>query len=240
MVSLYDLDINFLAQRLPFVKWLRPQAYVVFQSRPPVLTLIQAIDSHKRPVTYHGGESRHSWFNICQLPPCIDEFDEVGIVESISVIEQLILEEVHNGIDPRRILLVGFSQGAALCLMTALTTLHELGGVASLSGWIPHRIREVCVLMSLTGCVLVFTKIRFTPQNIMQTDPHLPIFWSHGIDDTEIPIRYARNSIEFLEQRLFMNDDTLHYYEYAETGHEVTENILSDLAQWIMNVLSST
>lgn len=78
----------------------------------------------------------------------MSEFDERGITESIKVIEQLILTEMYNGMDPKRILLVGFSQGAALCLMTALTTLYDLGGVASLSGWIPHRIRDVSMLAS--------------------------------------------------------------------------------------------
>ena len=84
-------------------------------------------------------------------PPCLPVFSYTSILvhkpppntTSIKAIEQLILSEVHIGIDPERILLAGFSQGAALCLMTALTTLHDIGGVVSLSGWIPHRIREV-------------------------------------------------------------------------------------------------
>ena len=58
-------------------------------------------------------------------------------------LEKLILQEVHNGIAPSRIILAGFSQGASLCLMTALTTWHEIGGVGSFSGWIPHHAREV-------------------------------------------------------------------------------------------------
>jgi lysophospholipase-2 len=62
------------------------------------------------------------------------------------VIESLILAQIHRGIDARRILLVGFSQGAALSLMVAISTLHDLGGVASLSGWIPPRARDVRLL----------------------------------------------------------------------------------------------
>lgn len=75
-------------------------------------------------------------------------------------------------------------------------------------------------------------------KHIIQTDPSLPIFWAHGKDDTEIPIRYARNSVEFLEQRLYMNEETLCYFEYEETGHEITEDILHELTRWIMNVLN--
>lgn len=88
-------------------------------------------------------QSRPSWFDISRLPPSSDEYDEVAIAESVSYIENLILGEVHSGIDSRRVILVGFSQGAALSLLVALTSLHDLGGVASLSGWIPIRAREV-------------------------------------------------------------------------------------------------
>ena len=65
------------------------------------------------------------------------------MASSISHVEGWIQAEVHRGADPRRIILMGFSQGAALGLLVALTTLHELGGVVSLAGWIPHKGREV-------------------------------------------------------------------------------------------------
>lgn len=79
------------------------------------------------------------------LPPTAEEFDEKSpeLAASISRIEDLILSQVHSGIDSRRVFLVGFSQGAALALMTGLSSLHELGGIVSLSGWIPNRYREV-------------------------------------------------------------------------------------------------
>lgn len=94
-------------------------------------------------MTMSGGEYRPSWFDIKRLPPFTHEFDESGVTESINLIEQLILGEMHTGIDPKRIILAGFSQGAALSLMVALTSLHDIGGVASFAGWIPHRIRDV-------------------------------------------------------------------------------------------------
>lgn len=186
-------------------------------------------------MTYYGGSRRPSWFNICRLPPGVSEFDEVGIVESISIIERLILGEVHNGLDPRRVILVGFSQGAALCLMTALTTLHDLGGVGSLSGWIPHPVREVSEVHAI-----IAPNHDFNLKNIMYIDPHLPIFWAHGKDDTEIPMQYARNSVEFLEQRLCMNEENLRFIEYVDLQHEISKDVLRDLAQWVSDVLNSS
>ena len=91
----------------------------------------------------NNGLTRPAWFNIRELPPCRTDFDENGIVASISAIESIIQAKIHQGTDSRNIVLAGFSQGATLALMVALTTLHDLGGVASLSGWIPQLIREV-------------------------------------------------------------------------------------------------
>lgn len=99
----------------------------------------------KRPVTLNQGQNRSSWFDMTRLPPRCDEYDEFTTSESITQIENIILSQVHCGIDSRRIALVGFSQGAALSMMVALTSLHELGGVACLSGWIPHPFRYVSV-----------------------------------------------------------------------------------------------
>ena len=104
------------------------------------------------PVTYSQGRVRPSWFDIAHLPPC-NHYDEVGVSASVAYLENLILSEVREGGVPEsRIILVGFSQGASLSLMTALTTLHELGGVASLSGWIPQQCRQVRASVGGNGC----------------------------------------------------------------------------------------
>ncbi len=93
-------------------------------------------------MTYSQERVRPSWFNIASLPPC-NCYDETGISSGVAKLENLIISEVRQGNTSAKIVLVGFSQGASLSLMTALTTLHELGGVASLSGWIPKQSRPV-------------------------------------------------------------------------------------------------
>lgn len=77
-------------------------------------------------------------------------------------------------------------------------------------------------------------------QHILHSDPYLPIFWAHGNADAEIPLRYARNSIEFLEQRLGMTEDVLCYMEYAGLGHEVGDSVLNDLSYWLMDTLNKS
>ena len=95
------------------------------------------------PVTMNEGQARPAWFDMFHLPPCTS-CGVPGSAESIARIEQIILSEMHTLTQPSRVVVAGFSQGAALSMLLALTTLHDLGGVASLSGWIPHKSRQVC------------------------------------------------------------------------------------------------
>lgn len=63
----------------------------------------------------------------------------MGMLQSARLINQLITTEVESGTDPSRIVLGGFSQGAAMSLLTGLTGERKLAGVAVLSGWLPLR-----------------------------------------------------------------------------------------------------
>jgi lysophospholipase-2 len=75
-------------------------------------------------------------------------------------------------------------------------------------------------------------------QQIMHTEPNIPIFWGQGESDTEITPRYARESIQFLQQSLGMTAPTLSYIEYPDLQHEVGEDELVDLSCWILSVLN--
>jgi len=185
-----------LAPQLPHVLWILPQS----------------ID---RPVTFSQGQRRPAWFNVWRLPPQKNEYDEVGISESISVIENIILTQVHSGIDSRKIVLVGFSQGAALSLMVGLTTLHELGGVASLSGWLPCRIRD----------------------QMIHTGLHLPILWCHGTNDKDVPDSYGEDAISFIQHTLCIPEQCLTYKRYEGLAHAINDAELDDLASWLIQTL---
>lgn len=59
------------------------------------------------------------------------------MLESIYTIDQLILTEVNEGIDPSRIILGGISQGAALSMLAGLTINTQIGGLVVFSGRLP-------------------------------------------------------------------------------------------------------
>ncbi|KAA1468398.1 alpha/beta-hydrolase [Dentipellis sp. KUC8613] len=189
--------MEWLSRQLPNIEWILPQA-------------------DARPVTYSHGQLRPSWFNIATLPPGYAEWDEVAVSLSVNLVESIIQSEIHGGVDSRKIVLVGFSQGAALSLMVALTSLHELGGVASLSGWIPHNSRE----------------------HIIHSEPSLPVFWGYGRDDTEIPPYHSEESMGFLRDVVRLPMHLLTYRRYENLAHTVNGPELSDLATWLLRILN--
>ncbi|KAI9509854.1 Phospholipase/carboxylesterase [Russula earlei] len=188
--------IRWMATQLPNIEWVLPQAPT-------------------RPVSLNGGQHRSSWFNIQSLPPSCNEWDEAAMASSISGVEAWIQAEVHRGTDPHRIVLMGFSQGAALSLLVALTTLHELGGVISLAGWIPHRGRE----------------------QIVHTEPYLPIFCGHGRSDCEIPTYYSEEAMAFLRDVLRLPTGFLTFKRYEGLPHAVNSAEMYDVVIWLQSVL---
>ena len=97
-----------------------------------------------RPVTINGGFVMRAWYDITQLPPPAltrtgnnVHQDAAGISASQAAVEELIAQEVANGIAPANIILAGFSQGGAIVLHTALRQTVPLGGVLALSTYLP-------------------------------------------------------------------------------------------------------
>jgi lysophospholipase I len=67
------------------------------------------------------------------------------MLRTVSSVNQLISAEVDSGIDPGRIVVGGFSQGAAISVLTAVTNERKLAGAACLSGWVllRHKLKSV-------------------------------------------------------------------------------------------------
>ncbi|RDB28982.1 Acyl-protein thioesterase 1 [Hypsizygus marmoreus] len=178
------------------VTWRMVAAEALSPSLPHVQWLFP--QASKRPVSMNQGLRRPSWFDIARLPPSPNEFDEYAISESIGLIEDLIL-----------------SQGAALSMMVALTSLHDLGGVVSLSGWIPPRARHM-----------------------IHATPTFPILWCHGIADREIPFTYGQEAIAFLRNTLRLPQSRLQLRAYDGLDHAINDAELNDVAYWLQCVLS--
>jgi phospholipase/carboxylesterase len=112
-------------------------------------------------------------------------------------------------VDPARMVLMGFSQGAAICNTLVLTKPGQVIGVASLAGLIPDIVAE-------------------TAQGDLDG---LPVFIAHGTRDETVPITAARQARE-VYTRLGAQ---VTYDEYP-TGHKLTTQGMVDLKRWLAEV----
>src|SRR5690606_30310773 len=128
------------------------------------------------PVTVNGGMVMPAWYDIRSFS--FRDEDKEGILQSKRAIERLIQAEIDKGIPVDKIMLIGFSQGGAMALYSALTTTHKIAGVACLSGYLP--LHE-----SATES---------------QTKKDFPIFIGHGTFDMVVAMALGESSRDVLKK----------------------------------------
>ncbi|KAF8531039.1 Phospholipase/carboxylesterase [Gautieria morchelliformis] len=190
--------VSLLSKELPNVKWILPQAEI-------------------GPITYDQGTEGPRWFDVHALPPGLLEDDRLTAEASKQRIQAIVEDAIEGGTPPNKILLVGFSQGSAMALLSGLTFKHTLGGIAVLAGWLPPRFREAVIAA--------------------RTRPCPPIFWAHGTADVLIPLEHASEVMQWLHSSLGIKDTGLAYREYPGLGHTVNDDALHDLSTWIASLL---
>lgn len=200
--------------------------------RPPLLLLLHGVGSHegdliqlapyldsrffnvsaRAPITL--GPGMYGWFHLI-----LDPFQPVINPEEAEQSRQILIRFIDEvvdayGVDPQRVYLLGFSQGAIMSLGIALTRPDKVAGVVAMSGRIlPEVLPLIASKEALRG---------------------LPIFVAHGIDDPILPIHHGRAT----RDRLAALPVALTYREYP-MGHHVTEESLQDAAAWLTARLDS-
>ena len=117
----------------------------------------------------------------------------------------------RHGVADGGIVMGGFSQGGAMTYRFGLTRPEKFAGLVILSG----RVQSAGELSESL------------PEYRDQ-----PIFVAHGTLDTMIGIADARRSREFLESAGYGPQ----YHEY-EMGHEINQDVMSDLVPWLHDVM---
>lgn len=108
-----------------------------------------------------------------------------------------------------RVTMIGFSQGAAMALVTAMTHPGLASELVLLSGLrIPLMLDEIPAEMPL-------------PRTLIH----------HGSEDNVVPITEGRALRDWCLNR---NSDNVTYGEYA-IGHTITEQTLGDIIAWLAN-----
>lgn len=164
------------------------------------------------PVTINGGMSMRAWYDILGTDLARRE-DERGLRASQALVEALLARERERGIDASRIVLMGFSQGCAMTLMTGLRYGERLAGLVGLSGYLP--------LAAVTE----------SERHAGNRD--VPIFLAHGSADPVIPIARATATRDALEAL----GHAVEWHEYP-MQHSVCAEEIADLNRWLLKTLA--
>ena len=91
-----------------------------------------------RPVTINGGYVMRAWYDIVssdlQFRPDLE-----GMAESQRLLEELLAQQLEQGVALQRLVLAGFSQGGVIALQTALQMAVKPAGVLALSTYLAQR-----------------------------------------------------------------------------------------------------
>ena len=136
-----------------------------------------------RPISINGGHVMRGWYDIAELNSLRQE-DETGVRASGNAIEALIAQQVASGIPTQRIVLAGFSQGAAMALHTALRYAQPLAGIIALSGYLP--------------LIALFTA------EAHSANARTPIFLAHGTEDKVVPLHLGERTRAALEHNNYV------------------------------------
>lgn len=165
-----------------------------------------------RPVTVNGGYPMRAWYDI-RVGDLGRQEDEQGLREARATIEGLIARENARGIPSSRIVLAGFSQGAAMTLFTGLCHGQPLAGLVAMSGYLPLGAQ--------------------VKAERSQASQGVPVFMAHGTYDDIVHLDRglaARDTLQEMGYRVQWHDYPM--------PHSVCAQEVADLNQWLLDVLA--
>lgn len=200
--------------------------------KPPLLVLLHGVGSNeddlmglapyldgrfliaslRAPLTL--GPGAFGWFAIEWTAAGIT-YDESDAAKGQATAEQAIRELVSAyDVDPERVYLMGFSQGAIMSLGIATSRPEMIAGAVIMSGRLRPGVEAAAAESDrLAG---------------------LPIIVVHGTLDTVLPIESGRKIAAYLRR----TPVDLTYREYP-MAHTVSQESLSDIAEWLTKHMDS-
>ena len=160
-----------------------------------------------RPVTLNMGMHMRAWYDIKTLT-AEGRVDEAGLRDSVGRLGGLIAAERALGIASQRIVIAGFSQGAALALHGALRHLEPLGGILALSCYLPLQ----AVIAS----------------ELAEANRQTPILMCHGQYDPVLPLALGVAACNWLRTTGYR----VEWKEYP-MQHQVCGPEIQDIAAWL-------
>ncbi|KAA8909604.1 hypothetical protein TRICI_004439 [Trichomonascus ciferrii] len=169
------------------------------------------------PVTLNMGMKMPSWYDILSLERINAQQDEAGVLQSVETLKGLVEEQKQQGIPSERIVIGGFSQGAAVSLATSVVTEQKLGGVVGLSGYLP-----------------ISDKLAQLKKDVNNSTPY---FMGHGEVDDVVKFEYGKSSAEALKSSF--GRQSVEFHQYPNLPHSASPQELSDLMSFLSKIIGS-
>lgn len=163
------------------------------------------------PVTINGGYVMRAWYDVVDAD-LRRRADEKGVRGSEQILRDYVAQELAQGIDSKRIVVAGFSQGGAIALHMGLRYPKPLAGILALSTYLP--LPEAAAAQRHASNAAV------------------PIFLAHGQYDPVIPFQAGENSRAQLESLGY----SVEWHSYP-MPHAVCPDEIMDIAVWLSAVL---
>jgi phospholipase/carboxylesterase len=164
-----------------------------------------------RPVTINNGYAMRAWYDIIGIDRQSRQ-DEAGIRGSDAAVRALIRRENDRGIPAERIVLAGFSQGAAMALFSGTRYPKKLAGI-----------------MGLSGYMVLAPTFDAERDNANQT---VPIFLAHGTEDPVVPLQLGEDTHQLLEATQY----SVEWHTYR-MPHSVCPEEIAEIAEWLRRVV---
>lgn len=187
----------------------------------PVVPLLNLPDDHairfifpnapEQAITINSGFVMPAWYDI-KNADLHNRADMEGVIQSESLVQALIQEQIDNGIAADNIVLAGFSQGGVMSLYTGLRFKQTLAGIIGLSCYLPIKDQ--------------------LPSQISIANKNTPILQHHGELDDVVPMSSGQTANELLK-----NADYNTQWKSYPMAHSVLPEQLNDIGTWLAKYL---
>lgn len=148
----------------------------------------------------------YAWFHLYGTPGNL-RADAASSAHGLEVVTKFVATLPERlGADPRRVYLLGFSQGAILSMALAITAPHLVAGIIAISGYLDDAMLA-----------------QARPETLADLD----VLLLHGVDDDVIPVTGSRRARDYFQT----TPARLTYREYP-IGHSIHPHAITLIQQW--------
>lgn len=151
-----------------------------------------------------------SWYDVESLDPEViarQEHCPAGLLENSQYVLDLVEPHVRRGVPPKRVFLVGYSQGGGVALAAALRAPRQVGGALLLSSWVAEAVEP-------------------------RSDP-VRVHVFHGMEDPVVPVEAARRGCDTLQAAGLRTS----FKAYPGMTHGLCDEEVGDIAQALYEAL---